>query len=78
MTWIAHHGIKGQKWGVRRYQNPDGTLTEAGKRRYSLDKVNAKDEQKKDRRLLKIELMNLKLTNTVDQRKPRQKKLTIL
>ena len=47
MTWIAHHGIKGQKWGVRRYQNPDGTLTEAGKRRYSLDKVNAKDEQKK-------------------------------
>lgn len=30
---IEHHGIKGQKWGVRRYQNPDGTLTEQGKRR---------------------------------------------
>lgn len=32
--YLAHHGILGQKWGVRRYQNPDGTLTEEGKRRY--------------------------------------------
>lgn len=32
---LAHHGIKGQKWGVRRYQNPDGTLTEEGRTHYS-------------------------------------------
>ena len=31
---IKHHGIKGQKWGVRRYQNEDGSLTAAGKKRY--------------------------------------------
>lgn len=31
---IYHHGIKGQKWGVRRFVNPDGTLTPEGKRRY--------------------------------------------
>lgn len=32
--FIEHHGILGMKWGIRRYQNPDGTLTEAGKKRY--------------------------------------------
>ena len=40
-TWVCtrqgelyHHGIKGQKWGVRRFQNEDGSLTPAGKKRY--------------------------------------------
>lgn len=35
--YLIHHGIKGQKWGVRRYQYADGTLTPAGKKRYSGD-----------------------------------------
>ena len=33
--YLSHHGIKGQKWGIRRYQNEDGSLTSAGKSRYS-------------------------------------------
>ena len=32
-AYLAHHGVKGQRWGVRRFQNPDGSLTEKGKRR---------------------------------------------
>lgn len=34
---LYHWGIKGMKWGVRRYQNQDGTLTSAGRKRYSAD-----------------------------------------
>lgn len=34
---LMHHGIKGQTWGVRRYQNEDGTWTAAGKKRYGDD-----------------------------------------
>lgn len=32
--YLEHHGILGQKWGIRRFQNPDGSLTEEGRKRY--------------------------------------------
>ena len=33
--YLEHHGIKGMKWGIRRYQNPDGSLTPEGRKRYA-------------------------------------------
>ena len=33
-TYLAHYGIRGQKWGIRRFQNTDGTLTDQGRRHY--------------------------------------------
>ena len=35
MAELYHHGILGQRWGIRRFQNPDGTLTDAGRKRYT-------------------------------------------
>ena len=49
-NYLSHHGILGQKWGVRRYQNSDGTLTSAGKKRYDRD-VQENLSKKKDNRI---------------------------
>lgn len=43
-TYLMHFGIKGQKWGIRRFQNQDGDLTEAGKKRY-LNRITARQEK---------------------------------
>lgn len=41
LYFLQHHGIKGMKWGIRNYQNEDGTLTEEGRRRYGVKERNA-------------------------------------
>ena len=43
---LYHWGIRGMKWGVRRYQNADGTLTAAGKKRYDKEVSKLRAEQK--------------------------------
>lgn len=46
---LAHYGVKGQKWGVRRYQNKDGSLTSKGQARYDRDKRENAAKKKENR-----------------------------
>ena len=57
-TYLVHHGIKGQRWGIRRYQNEDGTLTPAGIRRYQ--RLDEKWVKKKSDKVYKTALKESK------------------
>lgn len=48
---LYHHGVKGMKWGVRRYQNKDGSLTAAGQKRLDRD-IRENNAKKKDNRII--------------------------
>lgn len=65
---LYHHGIKGQRWGIRRYQNADGSLTSAGKARYN------EDGTKKDPRKMSDE--ELRTANTRLQAEQNYRQLT--
>ena len=45
--YLAHFGVKGMKWGIRRFQNKDGTLTNVGKKRYADDSAKSTTKQTK-------------------------------
>lgn len=56
-AFVAHHGIKGQQWGVRRYQNEDGSLTAEGRKRYGVSE--------KEIEQYRLEQNNLKTTTSL-------------
>lgn len=74
---LYHYGIKGQKWGVRRYQNPDGSLTAAGQKRLAkkdakwarknMDKITQKAQKKSAKELSNYSKELMKLPDAVNK-----------
>ena len=69
---LRHWGVKGMRWGIRRYQNRDGTLTEAGKKRYAkeMEKLKAEEKMLKNKERTKAKLDKLEeLRKSNEERK---------
>lgn len=72
-NYLQHWGVQGMKWGVRRYQKPDGTLTALGKKRYNKEMEKLKKDQaivkKKQATKSKIDKLNAKRQELDDKEK---------
>ena len=65
---LCHYGIRGMRWGIRRYQNPDGTLTEAGRKRVSkLRDSNSRLTERRDKLTKRMEFQTRKYANSISK-----------
>ena len=58
---LCHWGVKGMRWGVRRYQNKDGSLTAAGKKKVAAEKNELKEREREIKRREKAKIERAKL-----------------
>lgn len=68
---LQHHGTKGMKWGIRRYQNPDGSLTAEGKKRRSVGQVirDYKTQSVRKKNLAKARAARVEKQKAAEQRR---------
>lgn len=79
--YLAHHGVKGQKWGIRRYQNADGSLTAEGQKRYynedgSISRIGKKIEINNWKSDLKKNINDLKQSKKDNKAKLKEGSIT--
>lgn len=72
---LQHHGTKGMRWGIRRYQNKDGSLTPAGQKRYNKEVEKLKAETAKVKAAEKVAATRAKTQSKLDKLEAEKQKL---